>query len=151
MKNFANYICVLGILILSACKKYQPPVVEKCTILSESIICTDPRIEDLPDTCWEVEGAEDTYECPIEKARGYQCTSIEGYQQLEEWSDKIMETLKECERNKMLEGTFENIRTNTGLPYPLGGQEILPDNPRYYEGSGKGSRYFRNQYLRGLC
>lgn len=80
LKHFVIFILVCVIFLPSCRTPIGVPQGEDCTILPDSIICTDPRRTEPPERCVLVNGPKLTYECPLIDSVGYQCTNPKDYE-----------------------------------------------------------------------
>ena len=84
-KHCVIFIIVFATLAAKCNKPIGFPEGEDCTILSNSIICTDTRRTEPPERCILVNGPKLTYECPLIDSVGYQCTSPKDYEIRLKW------------------------------------------------------------------
>lgn len=91
MIKYASYIFAFALLI--SCRGTMP-IMEECTLLRASIICTDKRLDEPPAGCERV--STDTYECPIIYGLGYQCTSPGDLGNHMDWDEMMIEKMGSC-------------------------------------------------------
>ena len=99
-KKLRSFILSFVLLGFSSCQTVPTaPKVESCTLLSNSLICTDFEAIEVPAGCVEypIESLDGkSYECDIEYGLAYQCISPDSYRKLQEHYNLLVSELKKC-------------------------------------------------------
>lgn len=100
-KKLCAYI--LPLLLLSSCQSTVFKNYEYCTILSDSVICTDERIDTPPKDCQRYDNEKFTYKCDIDYLFGYSASNISDYSEvrniafeLEKDNKNLVRELRQC-------------------------------------------------------
>lgn len=96
----------LLLILLNSCNSTVFKNYEHCTILSDSVICTDERVKEPPQDCTAYNENEHAYTCPIDYLFGYSATNIADFTHmktkaldLEKERNSLLRALNQCQNN----------------------------------------------------